>query len=129
MIRNQEELKRQYLMERFIEQILNEHNYGDVGKAKEYLTSVKRDIREYNKRMETEERLVKDYGLDGFIVLVPLPMEIRSGEKAIKYFEENMRLDCGNSQYDCTGRPFTGWYKVCQRQGRFFVYHRVCFDL
>ena len=92
------------------------------------LQSLKKQVRERNKESNTR-RIVKDNGIDGYIELEPLPAEISEKEDAIKFFEENRRIELAPSAYDCTGRPFTGWYKVFKRNGKFYAYHSVCFDV
>ena len=90
----------------------------------------KRSIRDYHKRnAETDRHIVKDYGIDGYVVLIELPEWIDSENEATEYFEAREYIEPYYTYYDCTGRPFTGWYKVFKRHGRWMVYHRVAFDV
>ena len=89
---------------------------------------IKQAIRSYSQR-ETTERLVKSYDADGYIVLVTLPAHIRDEDAATAYFEEHMRIIAYPSLYDCTGRAFTCWYRIVERRDRFYVYHRIAYDV
>lgn len=76
-----------------------------------------------------ERRIIKDYGIDGFVELVCLPEVISSKESADEFFEEFMRMECEPSMYDCTGQAFTNWHKTVKRRGNYWVYHSVSFDV
>lgn len=113
-------------------QFLNEHTseVGDAtGRRAEHIVELKRSLRAFAHRPVSESRIVSDEGIDGYVALVVLPETVRSIEAAEDYFEDNMRLVCRPSQYDCTGEAFTNWHKVVSRRGRFWVYHSVSFDL
>lgn len=90
----------------------------------------KRNIRDYHKRnAETDRHIVKDYGIDGYVVLIELPEWIESHHEAREYFKEHEYIEPYYTYYDCTGRPFTSWYKVFERRGRWMAYHSVGFDV
>ena len=99
--------------------------------AVEYIKSLKKDIRAFFKKEQSkpQQRLVKDNGIDGYIVLIQLPSFLNNKEEARMYFEENEVLSCCPSIYDCTGQAFTSWYKIVERSGRLWAYHSVCFDV
>ncbi len=90
---------------------------------------VKRAIREYINIEKSFERIVKDYGIDGYILLMELPEFLESKEDAEEYFEERHVIHAIPSIYDCTGQAFTSWYKIFKRRNRFFAYHSVSFDV
>lgn len=96
-------------------------------KANETIKEIKRNIRAYqrDKAAEREQVIVKDYGMDGFITLYQLP-DVSDPEA---YFEENERITCRPSAYDCTGQAFTSWHKIIKRRGHNMVYHRIAFDV
>lgn len=97
---------------------------------KKTIIDMKKAVREYvNKEENINKRIVKDCGIDGYISLEKLPDGIKSLDEAKEFFENNMYIHCPNSMYDCTGRPFTSWYKVFCRNGKFYAYHRVSFDV
>lgn len=77
---------------------------------------------------EIERRTVRgDY--DSYIELVKLPEEIDTAESASEFFYDFIFIDSPHSMFDCTGKPFTAWYKVFNRHGRFFAYHCVGLDV
>ena len=92
------------------------------------LMSLKRSVRERSK-IRNERRIVKDDGIDGYIELVPLPANISTKEEAASYFEKEEYIVFVPGPHDCSGRKFTSWFKVFERRGRYFAYHRVSFDL
>ena len=92
----------------------------------ERIKEMKRTIRAFvNKPIDEERRIVKDNGIDGFIVLFPLPDTIKSMEAADEWFMWQEYMECRPSMYDCTGQWFTSWYKIFERNGRFWAYHSV----
>lgn len=90
--------------------------------------SLKCTIRAYTKPPETERRIVKDDGGDGYIELIELPA-LPDLETAEAFFNDRYYLDSPNSAYDCTGLMFTSWYKLFERRGRWWAYHRVSVDV
>lgn len=100
--------------------------------VKDLIDEIKREVRRWaNKPFDgnVERRLVKEYGIDGYIELVALPEDIDSEERANDYFHEYIYIEPVNSPFDCTGRAFTGWYKLFNRNGRFYAYHSVNMDV
>lgn len=123
-IRNDIELKASYSTLR----ILEKEGYGKTDEAR----SIKEAIREYYRKqnqMDSMGRVVKDYGIDGYILLQELPDSIESLDEANEYFEENMKIGYRDRGYDCTGQMFTNWYKAHIRHGKFYVYHSVGCDI
>ena len=90
---------------------------------------VKRAIRKYVGKPASESRIVKDYGVDGYIVKLPLPERISTADEAEEYFLSQHYIKPVNSPYDCTGRAFTSWYRIFQICGRFYAYHSVSIDV
>ena len=108
--------------------------YQSAGVANDRLYSgfvklLKRNIRQYVSKPTSDRRIIKDYGIDGAIFLYPLPVEIRTAEKADAYFRQEEYMGRPRSAFDCTGRPFTSWYKIIERRGRYWVYHGVALDV
>ncbi len=122
--------------------LLNDIGFAkDVDKSKvdEYAQEVKRELRRWAHRdtgikdvglgFMVESRIVKDDGVDGFVALLALPKVLDTEEEAQEFFDEFIKIDCRPSMYDCTGQAFTSWYKLFRRDGRFYAYHRVSFDV
>ena len=89
---------------------------------------LKREIREFQSR-PVQEGTVLDDSVDGFTALLPLPESLSSKEEADEYFRKQLYIHASYSAYDCTGQAFTSWYKIFERRGRFWAYHRVNFDV
>lgn len=95
----------------------------------EKIVEVKRALREYAHRPVDERHIVRDDGMDGYVVLFPLPDRIKTSEGANEYFMHTEYRKCAPSMYDCTGQAFTSWFKIINRRGRFWAYHSICFDV
>ncbi len=94
------------------------------------LVDLKRNLRQYAHRdTGVDRRIIKDEGMDGFISLERLPDGIEDLDEAEAFFERFMYFPCPNSMYDCTGRPFTSWFKVFKRNDKFYAYHSVGVDV
>jgi len=128
-IRSKNDLKLAYETINDIKEMLPKAQRTDT--ALEYIKNLKKDIREFfrKEKEKPQHRLVKDNGIDGYIVLMQLPSFLNSKEEAAIYFEENEAMTCRPSMYDCTGQAFTSWYKIIERSGRLWAYHSVCFDV
>lgn len=92
--------------------------------------SIKRAIRKYSQRPSTWaiRRIVKDEGIDGYTELIMLPA-FDTLERAEVFFRDRHYIEATPSAYDCTGRCFTVWYKLFQRRGNWWAYHRVAMDV
>ena len=104
----------------------------------DYIVEIKRELRNWahtdndftvGMGYPIYHRIVKDDGIDGFVELVTLPEICTTMDEAEEYFTDFVKIDCYPSAYDCTGRPFTSWYKLFQRGDKFYAYHRVSFDV
>ena len=95
------------------------------------VVNMKRGIRAYNNRPEQDARIIKDYGIDGYVELYRLPNELdaESKDEAESYFNSTRYEYCTPSQYDCTGQKFTNWYKLFRRHGHWYAYHSVGVDV
>ena len=94
------------------------------------IIDTKRAVRRYTHReVEYDRRIVKDNGIDGYIALERLPADIRDLTEANFFFEQFMTCHYRPSAYDCTGQAFTNWFKVFPRNGGFYAYHSVSFDV
>lgn len=101
----------------------------EFGKSKEKQNEIKRAIREYIHKKKPFERIVKDDGIDGYVLLLELPDFLESKEEAEEYFEQRHVINATPSIYDCTGQAFTSGYKVFKRRNKFFAYHSVSYDV
>ena len=124
-VRNSSDLRVAYEMLSILNQF---RKIGRNDKIEEEIAQQKREIRAFQKKQE-DGRIIKDFGIDGFIELLELPEFIRSKAEGNEYFEECVAIQAKPSAYDCTGQAFTTWYKVFERRGRFFAYHSVSFDV
>ena len=108
---------------------------GDVkkgGALERFLADEKRELRKFLRDQDERgagNRIVRDYGIDGYVLLVELPEYLETYEEADEYFMENEYIRPYYTYYDCTGRPFTHWYKLFKRRGRWHAYHSVGFDV
>lgn len=136
-IKNRNDLKVAYGYIRLCEEFKKEHKER-AAVVDKYIKNVKKDIRSYvskNRNIQSvgnsfiEQRIVKDYGLDGFIELVGFPIICLDYESAEEFFKEWLYIEPYRSAYDCTGKPFTSWYKIFERNGQFYAYHSVSFDV
>lgn len=107
--------------------------YGyDVNEiAKDEIIKKKRKIRDiYKQENEKPERhIVHDNGIDGYIELLQLPEEIITRETADEWFQYNKYMEYVPSAFDCTGQRFTSWYKLVERNGRWWAYHCISVDV
>lgn len=111
---------------------------GNPDLARVKIVEIKRELRRWAKRdpfirdfgagLRSTCRIVHDYGMDGFIELVSIPQVFGTLDAANEFFKDFIEIPCYYSMYDCTGRPFTTWYKLFERRGQFWAYHRVVFD-
>ena len=82
-----------------------------------------------------EHRIIKDGGIDGYIELVSIPEvydtleDTEDGPGAETFFRDFFYREVRPSMYDCTGQSFTNWYKLFKRNGKFWAYHSVGFDV
>ena len=111
--------------------------FKSEGAVKDLTDEIKREVRRWTHKVngdsffdgDVERRVVKEYGIDGFTELVTLPEGIDNDEYASKFFHQYVYMEPDNSMYDCTGKAFTGWYKLFKRNGRYCAYHMVCMDV
>lgn len=129
IIRWKEDLKNAYILLNCFRRHVKEN--ASNSKARYVLFQIKRAIRSFHKKekAEREMRLVKSYGIDGFIMLTELPDFLQSVEEAREYFEKEKMLVCKPSAHDCTGQSFTVGYKIVERQGKFWAFHHVGHDV
>lgn len=120
-----EDVRLNYHMILFWDEFWRKFQYKDEEEIKER----KRSIRIYFKNQSRKlKKRVFDADYDGATFLIELPEEIKTKEIAEAWFEANEYCECMPSQYDCTGQEFTAWHKLVKRNGRWWCYHRVCFD-
>lgn len=119
---------------------------GNTERRQERLVELKRNLRQYAHRNTAvfdagmgfmcEHRLVKDYGMDGYVELVSIPEVFDTLEDdadgnpgADTFFKHFLEIHARPSQYDCTGQAFTSWYYLFKRHGQYWAYHSVGFDV
>ena len=95
------------------------------------VATVKREIREFNRRPASDSCIVEERGCDGYIELVRLPDELDkvNEDDAAEWFRENRYLEFFPTPYDCSGQKFTNWFKLFRRRGHWFAYHSVSIDV
>lgn len=95
------------------------------------IVEIKRSIRSFSNQPESKTKIVCDNGIDGYIALQQLPEFTNEYdlEEANEYFRKMEVIEPTYSMYDCTGKPFTNWFKVFRRNGHWFAYHSVSFDV
>lgn len=76
-------------------------------------------------RKEDNRILVKDYGIDGFLVKEFIPQNLSITDLAEIEDSETIEI---HSAYDCTGRPFTQWIQFFKVPGGYWMYHRISYD-
>ena len=123
---NIKDLRRNYSMLLFFKEMREKFRYRNEDLEK----SLKQSIRIYFRNQSRKpERRVFDADYNGATYLIELPEEIKTEEIAEAWFEANEYRECVPSQYDCTGQAFTAWHKLVKRRGRWWCYHRICFDV
>ena len=115
-----------------------------TGTLESYTIELKRSLRQYASKkaiynvglgFTCERRIIKDYGIDGYIELVSIPAVFNTledstdGPGAETFFKDFIEKRAYPSPYDCTGQAFTNWYKIFKRRGQFWVYHSVAVDV
>lgn len=112
-------------------ELCEQHGYDVNEICGDKILKRKRKIREiYKQENEKPERhIVHDNGIDGYIELLQLPEEITKRETADEWFQYNEYRECVPSAFDCTGQRFTSWYKLVNRNGRWWVYHSISVDV
>lgn len=98
----------------------------------QYEIHIKEEIRRYNKAQQEGiiGTIIKDYGIDGYVSLEKLPDQLNGSDidDVNEWFEEHRAYPEIRSAYDCTGRPFTNWFKCFRRRGHWMAYHSVGYD-
>lgn len=113
-------------------ELVQEDN-GNTHTRRKIIVELKREMRRYlrqkAKAMPNERRIIKDYGIDGFISLERLPDDFKDVEEAREFFERFMTYEYRPSMYDCTGQRSTNWFKVIKRNNGYYAYHSVGVDV
>lgn len=99
-------------------------------RIREYKVAIRKYHRQQRVRADRAPVLVRDDGIDGYVIRQPLLRALQSLEEADEYFRENEYIHYQYGPYDCTGQAFTRWYKVYRaNDGRYWAYHSVGFDV
>lgn len=137
-VRNDSDYRIGYELLYIFENVLKAGGSNNLETIHEVIDDLKRELRRWAHRENAsdvgmgfmvERRIVKDYGMDGYIELLSIPDVFDTKEDAADFFEHFIQIDCPNSPYDCTGCAFTNWYKLVRRRGQFWAYHSVGFDV
>ena len=130
-VRNSSDLKVAYEVLSIYSELLSEHEEIEPKKmefVKEKIAEQKREIRKFYKK-RNDRRIVKDDGIDGYVLLIELPEKLENLRDAEEYFEERETICAAPSMFDCTGQAFTSWFKVFKRRDRLMAYHSIGFDV
>lgn len=99
---------------------------------KKVVKACKKEVRKFYKRVCAPKNhwTIKDEG-DASTELIKLPDSCSNFTygQIYQYFDDYFSIPAPNSPYDCTGRPFTVWFKPVFRRGSWYVYHRINFDV
>ena len=131
-IKNNQDLRVAYTYLRILSQLdsCDKTQVNDPEKLAQHIIDTKRAARLYTHReVDYDRRIIKNYGMDGYISLERLPADIRDEAEAKRFFERFMTHEYRPSAYDCTGQAMTNWFKVFPRNGGFYAYHSVSFDV
>ena len=127
-IRNNQDLRFAYEVLRLLS--TNTYKVDNPEKLAQCIIDTKRAARLYTHReVDYDRRIIKDNGIDGYISLERRPADIRDEEEANFFFEQFMSYKYRPSAYDCTGQAMTNWFKIFPRNGGFYAYHSVSFDV
>jgi hypothetical protein len=128
VVNNNQELRLAYEILSILSK--NADRVDDPEKLAKCIIDTKQAVRRYTHReVEYDRRIIRDDGIDGYLSLERLPKGISSLEEAIDFFDRFMTCDYRPSAYDCTGQPITNWFKVFPRNGGYYAYHSVRFDV
>lgn len=96
----------------------------------EYKRNLRRSMEEEAWHRFTAGRCIKDFGDGSAIMLVPILEAYFNTplDEVTRIFENNYEMHCPNSPYDCTGQPYTAWYKLVNRRGMWYAYHCIGID-
>ena len=95
------------------------------------VVETKQKLRQMQKARHFGPKILRDRGIDGYITKETLPeyLSDRPKEDAVNWFNDNRVFPENNSMYDCTGKPFTSWFTIIRRHGRWVAFHDVGFDV
>lgn len=84
---------------------------------------------EYGTGLKVEKvwTIIRDYGIDGYLMKRFIPGGMTEAEKA--EFEDYEWIELRWSPYDCTGRAFSQWMSFHDVPGGTWVYHSIGFDV
>ena len=115
-------------------QLKSNHNPEFNPIYKEMALKYKKDIRAYYNRLSASDNTYLVYAYetgDGYIEKVKLPILGNYTKKEVEeLFEENYFIQCPNSPWVCTGRPFTSYFLVYKNSyGEWWAYHAISLDV
>ena len=134
-IKNKKELEAAYIFLHYWESQAKTNTNPELKKIYELMIiKYKKDIRAYYNRFSASDNTYLVYENetgDGYVEKVKLPILGNYTKKeAEELFEENYFIQCPNSPWDCTGRPFTSSFCVYKNSyGEWWAYHCISLDV
>ena len=126
-VRDDRELKHAWEMVCFLSVYLKSLG-SDKSRTADMVKEYKQAIRAYNKAQDAQTARYLFGEWDYYTELIEFPENVTM-DTASYFFDENYRLHCYPSQYDCTGQRFTTGIKFVERNGRVYGYHSVALDV
>ena len=129
------ELEAAYQLLHYYEnQLKSNHNPEFNSIYEKMILKYKKDIRTYYNRLSASDNTYLVYANetgDGYVEKVKLPILGNYTKKEVEeLFEENYFIQCPNSPWDCTGRPFTSYFLVYKNSyGEWWAYHSISLDV
>ena len=123
-----------HLLHYWENQLKSNHNPEFNSIYEKMILKYKKDIRTYYNRFPASDNTYLVYANetgDGFVEKVKLPILGNYTKKEVEeLFEENYFIQCPNSPWDCTGKPFTSYFLVYKNSyGEWWAYHAVSLDV
>ena len=115
-------------------QLKSNHNPEFNPIYEKMILKYKKDIRAYHNRFSASADIYLVYANetgDGYVEKVKLPILGNYTKKEVEeLFEESYVIQCPNSPWDCTGKPFTSYFLVYKNSyEEWWAYHAVSFDV
>ena len=136
IINNKKDLEAAYLLMRYFENRLKTTKDTNLWNAFNYIIAkYKKDIRGYynyrNSPFFTNQYVAISKGDDYYVEKIKLPFLGNYDKKEVeKLFRENYFIQCPNSPWDCTGKPFTSNFVVFKNSfGEWWAYHVISLDV
>ena len=137
VINNKKDLEAAYFLMRYFENRLKTTKDTNLWNTFNYIIAkYKKDIREYynyrNRPIFTNRYIAfSSENGDYYVEKIKLPFLGNYNKKEVEeLFEENYFIQCPNSPWDCTGKPFTSNFVVFKNSfGEWWAYHVISLDV